>query len=362
MRFRNDLNVDFTVDAQRNVREFLNEEKEHRYADAWLIGKAVVLFGLFSLSYVSALVAPLPAWGHFLCAVNAGVMSLLLAINVGHDAAHDCFVRPAWGNRLLQRATFTFLGIDAYLWKFRHIRSHHPFPNINGCDIDIDQNPFFRLSPNQPSRRYFRWQYIYAPFVYGLVVLHTVFVQDFMYLYQKRIANIQNINHPPSAHLMFYLSKILFLVLVFGLPLLLTSYGLAAIGLTYLAVSALVSLLFVLLLVGTHFAVGVSFPEVQADGTLPCSQAVHAVESSQDWCTQSRVAAFLTGGANCHAAHHLFPKISHRHYKALTPIIEKSACRHGVRYRKTAFRGLVASHVRFLRSLANTHQARSNYK
>ena len=56
---------------------------------------------------------------------------------------------------MIQHLSFSLLGVSAYLWRMRHTRSHHVFPNVNGCDVDIDENPFVRLSPNQPWRWYF---------------------------------------------------------------------------------------------------------------------------------------------------------------------------------------------------------------
>src|SRR5262249_25972372 len=114
-----------------------------------------------------------------------GAASLLLAINIGHDAAHHTLVRSKTLNDFIQHACFSLLGVSAYLWQMRHTRSHHIFPNVNGCDVDIDENPFVRLSPNQPWRWYFRYQHLYAPLAYVLVALHTVVWQDFVYLFKK---------------------------------------------------------------------------------------------------------------------------------------------------------------------------------
>ena len=57
----------------------------------------------------------------------------------------------------MQTASFTLLGANTYLWRLRHVKSHHNFPNVNGRDIDIDDTAFLRLSPNQPRRRYHRY-------------------------------------------------------------------------------------------------------------------------------------------------------------------------------------------------------------
>jgi len=223
---------------------------------------------------------------------------------------------------------------------------------VNGSDIDIDRNPFFRLSPNQPSKAYFRWQHWYAPFVYCLVVVHTVFVQDFRYLHQRQIANLKAIRHPWTAHVALYLSKIAFTFIVLILPWSMTSLTLFQVIAGYLIVGSVVSLLFVFLLIGTHFSDTTQFPVPNAEGAIGHSWAVHALITAQDWAPASRLANFLTGGANCHAAHHLAPRLSHRHFRHLAPLIRSEAERHGVPYRHTSFPGLVASHFRFLRQMA----------
>jgi linoleoyl-CoA desaturase len=351
MRFDNDSDGGFGLAVRAAIRDHLGRNGEHRFADGWLFAKGVLLGAVFVGCYAAILSARLPAWGALVCALTAGISALLLALNVGHDAAHECFTRWPAIDHALQRIAFTLLGVDPYLWRFRHANSHHHFPNVNGSDIDIDQNPFFRLSPNQPGRWYFRWQHLYAPLVYALVVLHTVFVQDFMYLYQRRIANLRDIRHPWAAHAAFYLSKMVFVTMVL-LPLALTPYTLGQVVGGYILVSAIVSLLFVFLLIGTHFSDTTEFPSPSAAGAISHSWAVHALVTAQDWAPTSRIAAFLTGGANCHAAHHLAPRVSHRHYRKLAPLIGHIADRHGIRGSAATFPGLVASHFRFLRQMA----------
>ncbi len=349
MRFQNDGNGGFGPAIRDTIRQYLDSAGEHRFADRWLAAKAALLAAAFLGAYGAILFGRLPAWGALACALAAGLSALLLAINLGHDAAHECFTRWPAVDHALQRVAFTLLGVDAYLWRFRHAHSHHHFPNVNGSDIDIDQNPFFRLSPNQPRRFYFRWQHLYAPLVYCLVVLHTVFVQDFMYLHQRSIADLRDIRHPWTATIAFYLSKIAFVTLVFVLPWTMTSFSLLQITAGYLLVSALLSLVFVSLLIGTHFSDAAEFPAASASGVIGHSWAEHALVTAQDWAPASRTAGFLTGGANCHAAHHLAPRLSHRHYRRLAPLIRAVADRYGIRCASTSFAGLVASHFRFLR-------------
>jgi len=100
------------------------------------------------------------AMGTLACAMVYGVAALLLGMSVAHDAAHLAVTgRPAI-DTAIQRLLFGVLGVDGYLWRIRHDGSHHVFPNVNGCDIDIDENRFLRLSPNHARRPWHRFQHL----------------------------------------------------------------------------------------------------------------------------------------------------------------------------------------------------------
>ena len=44
------------------------------------------------------------------------------------------------------------------------------FPNVQGGDADMDDNPFLRVTPSSPHRWYFRYQHLYAPDQYVVMV------------------------------------------------------------------------------------------------------------------------------------------------------------------------------------------------
>jgi linoleoyl-CoA desaturase len=68
-----------------------------------------------------------------------------------------------------------------------------------------------------------------------------------------------------------------------------------------------------------------------------------------DYCPTSRVANALLGGFNCHAAHHLFPEVSHVHYVAISKIIKETAGELGLRYHELPYLAMIRSHFRFLK-------------
>ncbi|PWR20775.1 fatty acid desaturase family protein [Zavarzinia compransoris] len=338
----------FAAQLRPLAERLLDDPARLRRGRRLLLVKGLCFGGLAALAYGGLLSAgPSPAQAA-LAAVAFGLAALLLAINIGHDGAHGTLVRRRGLNHLLQFLTFVPIGVDAYLWRFRHIASHHVFPNVNGSDIDIDANAFLRLSPNQPWRGRFRFQHLYAPAVYGLVALHSTWVQDYAYLFQRDLANARDIRHPWPRYLEFALGKAIHVALWFGVPALVLPFSVAELLGLYLLGLGVMSVVFVFMLVGTHFSTAALFPVPDAEGRLGHDFAEHALVTSIDWAPASPIAGFLAGGANTHAAHHLFPRVPHVHYRALTPLIAETAGRNGLAYNRRSFPGMVADHFRFL--------------
>lgn len=313
--------------------------------------KAAALAAIAFGAYAVLLSAELPGAVMLVLAALSAVAALLLGINLGHDAAHDALTPHRGLNRLLHHVSFTLIGADAYLWRLRHVRSHHVFPNVNGCDLDIDENPFLRLSPNHRRRAWHRFQHFYAPLVYCLVGLHTAFWQDFAYLRKRELADMRDLRPPAWAVAAFFSSKFVYVGLILLVPLAVLDVPWWAVAGGAMLASAVQSVLFVMLLIGTHFADEAEFPAADAAGRLPGDWASHALRTSVDWSPGSRCAIALTGGANCHAAHHLFPGVSHVHYRAITPITAATAAEFGLPYHRLTLPAMIRSHFAFLRRL-----------
>ncbi len=352
IRFAAPTNPAFYRTLRGRVAEYLGANANGRFADRTLLFKAGFYLVLVVTAYALLLVRGDHAARALFYAMVYGVGSLLLAINIGHDAAHGAVSGRRGLDRLIMMLSFLPLGVDSHLWQMRHVKSHHAFPNVNGCDIDIDHNIFLRLSPNHPRLAHQRYQHLYAPFIFWLVSLHTIFVQDVHYLFKKRLANMTDIRHPASVYGFFVLNKGLYLTLTFGIPIAVLPFPWWHVVIGAVLMSFVSSMLFVYLLIGTHFADIAEFPQVGPNGELDRDWAEHAMVTSVDWNPESRFAGFIAGGANTHAAHHLFPQVSHGHYRAISRIIRQTTAEFGMTYNVTRFGEMIRSHFRFLRRMA----------
>ena len=62
--------------------------------------------------------------------------------------------------------------------------------------------------------------------------------------------------------------------------------------------------------------------------------------------------SWLVGGLNFQIEHHLFPKISHAHYPAISKIVKSVCSEYNIKYNeyKTTLQA-VAAHVKFLKQM-----------
>ena len=80
--------------------------------------------------------------------------------------------------------------------------------------------------------------------------------------------------------------------------------------------------------------------------------AVHQAETTVDFARRSRLVTWLVGGLNFQTEHHLFPRISHVNYPAISTLVEETCRDFGIRYTEfTSFRAGMASHFRWLRRM-----------
>ena len=291
--------------------------------------------------------------------VLIGLTGILLAFNVSHDACHGSFSKNKKLNYWMYHLTFNLQGTNAYLWQMRHNASHHVFPNVDGCDADIDNNPFLRLSPQHPLKSHQRYQHIYAIFVYCIYSLHWFLVKDLFYLFKKKVANLQHKKHSAKEFILLFLWKIVYISFLVVIPIV---YGFSPgnVLLAFVIMHVCLSLFFIHVLIATHLCMETQFPQTDENGNLPGDYYSHQLATSLDYAPTNKVYNFFLGGFNSHAAHHLYPKLPHTTYPEISVIIERKAKEFNVPYNKLSIVDAIRSHYRFLKVMGNSPGKRSN--
>ena len=118
----------------------------------------------------------------FLSAAASGFFGILVAMTVGHDGNHFAITHKPWVWRVSTFVSDCVNGISSLSWMYQHTYGHHIFTNINGTDPDIktidDDLDFWRIKPFQRWFPSYRFQHIYMPILYSLLIAKMK-LQDF---------------------------------------------------------------------------------------------------------------------------------------------------------------------------------------
>ena len=108
--------------------------------------------------------------------------------NLGHEGVHSSFSNRSWINSMLSYS-FDLIGSSGYLWKMRHVYSHHPYPMVPKHDVDIQQSEMLTFVPMENPKPGFKHQHIYVPFLYCAYTLNAIFRRDWEDFFSNRIGD-----------------------------------------------------------------------------------------------------------------------------------------------------------------------------
>ena len=340
----------FQAALRRRVTEYF-WATGRRPRDCWqMYVKTSILLTGFATSYVLLVFVAQAWWQGLGLAILLGLFATGIGLNIQHDGGHRAYSNHAWVNRLMAM-TLELIGGSSYLWRWKHGVFHHTYVNVIGHDTDIDLSPLARLAPHQQRLAFHRWQHLYLWPLYGLLAIKWQCVDDFRKFLRGRI-NQHPVPRPRGRELMIFVAgKAVFFALAFGIPL--QFHSLAAV-LCFYAVSGVVTgfLLSVVFQVA-HCVEEAEFPVPRAStGRIDHAWAVHQAETTVNFCRHSRIMSWLVGGLNFQIEHHLFPRISHVHYPAISRLVEQTCREFGIRYTvHRSFWAGVGSHFRWLRRM-----------
>jgi linoleoyl-CoA desaturase len=312
--------------------------------------KAAVLVACLAGSYGLLVFAAQTWWQGGLLAVVLGLAAAGVGFNLQHDGGHQGYSSRRWINRLMAM-TLDMLGGSSYFWHLKHAMLHHTYVNIAGHDTDIDLGVLARLSPHQGRRRLHRWQHLYLWPLYGLLAVKWHLFADLRTLLTGHIRG-HRLPRPSGWDLAILVGgKTIFFAWVFGIPLLF--HSIEAVLVCYAIAAVVLGITMSVVFQLAHAVEEADFPvPVGETGRMEHAWAVHQAQTTVNFARRSRLAAWLLGGLNFQIEHHLFPKMSHVNYPAISGVVQATCRDFGVKYSEhTSFLAGLASHYRWLRRM-----------
>ena len=311
-----------------------------------MISLYFVPFGLL-LAYPAG-----PLWIQIILAVLMGLGTAGIGLDIMHDANHGVFS----SNRKLNvfiGYIINFIGGNSFNWKMQHNVLHHTYTNVHGIDEDIDVIPIMRFSPHAKYRKIHRFQYIYAWFLYGLMTMWWSTGKDFVQLirYQKQNLVKSQQTTFTNQFIRLIISKALYWSFILIVPIWLGGYSILHWLVLLFVMHYVGGLLMALIFQPAHVTIDSSFP-LPVEGSMEDHFLLHQMHTTANFGNKSRLLGWLAGGLNFQIEHHLFPNISHIHYRHISKIVQETAKEFGLPYRQyKTFGGALIAHGKMLYDL-----------
>ena len=309
----------------KRVNSYFSENQIKKTGNWKLYSKAIFMFALLIAPLVLILTVDLPGWAQILGMVIIGIGMAGVGMNVMHDANHESFSSKKWVNKLMGSSIYILAGND-YNWKVQHNVLHHTYTNIQGLDEDIDAGRIIRFSKHAKWLKIHKFQKYYSLFLYGLLTMNWAITTDFKqsYQYLKRKLSYGKFPNPATQWTKLIIGKIVYYSVWVVLPLVLGfTWWQVLLGFFIMHYTAgiILSVTFQL----AHVMPNTEMPLPDQNGNMDHTWAIHQLFTTSNFAPDNKLVEFYTGGLNHQVEHHIFPHISHIHYKKISEIVRETA-------------------------------------
>ena len=349
-KFKNVSGTNFHKELKRRVNNYFIENNKKPTGNFSLYFKAILFWVLYIALYVHVVFFTPATWIALSECLLMGGLTAGIGFNVMHDGGHGSFSESPFWNKI---AAFSVnaLGASAIMWNNKHNIIHHTYTNIAGVDDDIEIKPMLRMCESQKKYKIHRFQHIYVWFLYTQLLIIWVFATDYTKYFRKKVGSIPIKKMSAFDHFAFWTAKIGYYIMMIALPIYMVGFVQWLTGFAVLTMFAglVLSIVFQL----AHTVEETAFPvPVENTNDIENEWAIHQIETTANFATRNKLISWLVGGLNFQIEHHLFPKISHIHYPAISKIIKDTCNEFNVKYIEyRKMRHALFSHATYLRRM-----------
>jgi linoleoyl-CoA desaturase len=312
-----------------------------------LISTAIVLYG--SLIFLH----PPGAWALLICAV-LGYNLACIGFSVMHDANHGSYSTHPLLNDFLG-LSMNAMGASSFFWKQKHNIIHHTYTNVDGIDDDIAKSPIIRQCESQKWVPAHKVQHLYLFPAYALSTIFWVFIMDFKKYFTHKIYTTDAWKLTLRNHIVFWATKILYVAFYMVIPAMIWGFWAWFAG--YLVMMSLMGLTLSIVFQLAHVVENTEFEHIALEETkqINTSWAEFELRTTSNFAMNNPVISWFVGGLNFQVEHHLFPKISHIHYPAISKIVMQKCKEFNMPYNYyPTMWGAMLSHFRIMRLLGQS--------
>lgn len=347
-------NNQFFQSLKTSVDQYFETNGIKKTGDWRLYIKTITLISAAIIMYSSLIFFKVNALPALLICVLLGFTFASIGFSVMHDANHGSYSTKPWLNDLLGLSA-NALGASAYFWKQKHNIIHHTYTNVDGLDDDIAKSPIIRQCETQKWVPAHKIQHLYLVPVYALSSIFWIFFMDFTKYFTRRIYTTEAWKLTMKNHIIFWATKVSYLTFYIIIPMIVWGFGPWLLG--FLVLHASMGLTLSLVFQLAHVVENTEFESVALDETkhLETAWAEHQLKTSSNFAMKNAVISWFVGGLNFQIEHHLFPRVSHVHYPAISKILMEKCKEFNLPYNKyDTMTEALFSHFRVMKMLGQS--------
>ncbi len=335
---------------KKDVDQYFASKNIKKTGNFQLYYKAAILLTLGVTCYFLIILGDFNLWQISGIAMVLGLTKASIGFNVMHDACHGSFSSKKWVNELFGYS-LNLLGGNAFIWKQKHNIVHHTYTNIDGVDDDIAKSPVIRQCHTQKWVPAHKVQHLYLPFIYLITSMAWMFIMDFTKYFSKKIYTTPLQKMDRTEHIIFWMSKLFYAIAYITIPIL--ALGGKGFVVYFFSMHLIMGFMLAIVFQLAHVVEETEFETATSDVTLIENEfAIHQLKTTANFAMNNSIINWYVGGLNYQVEHHLFPKVSHVHYPALSKIVQKHCAENNIPYLNSGnMTKAIASHWRFMKEL-----------
>jgi len=350
-------NVEFTKELWSAVNNYFESNAISKFGGSQILIKTFLMSLVYFVPYVLMMTGMITTVVPLLTIFFVmGIGMSGIGVVTMHDANHGSFSKHEWVNKLFGMSLYILGGLPAN-WKYQHNTLHHGYTNVEDHDEDIGHGGILRFSPHKPLKKVHKYQYIYAWALYGLMTFSWITLKDFkrLFKYKRDGAVLDGSGNYTLLFIKLLFSKIIYYAIFLALPIIIVPIAWYWIVLGFLLMHFVSGLTLSTIFQTAHVVPSSDYPLPDENNELESSWTVHQLYTTADFAPNSKVFSWLVGGLNYQVVHHLFPSISHVHYKSLSKIVQETTQKYNLPYHVNgSFFRAIGQHLKMLKALGTS--------
>lgn len=334
LNFTNDSQPEFVKTLRKRVKESLKDANKTRFGGAGMVFKTIFMVILYFLPYALSYTGLITSnWIFLLLWSIMGVGMSGIGLAVMHDANHGAFSKNQKVNKWVGYL-LNLVGGNATNWKIQHNMLHHSFTNVEHFDEDITTVPILRFSPHSKLMGIHKFQFIYAWLFYSLMTISWCTSKDFFQMIRFHRSGLLKSQGKsfPKLYTSMVAWKVLYYVYALILPLIFAPVAWWMVLISFIVMHLIAGFILSAIFQPAHVMPSSEFPLPTETGYIENDWAIHQLHTTSNFAPKARFFTWFVGGLNYQIEHHLFPNISHVHYRRISKVVRETAHEYGIPY------------------------------